>query len=202
MIYSSISRPSFFCQKVGISSHQTSILPTIKQPREPHIKQHSITYINLPLLYYYYYYFNMRFSIAAAGLATMVSTALAGNAIVKNNCAEDVYLTITRSDQSSTQYALAADSGTYSETLTGQGNSFGVTKSADYYSASTPKLIWGFSDSASTVYYSVSSVDGNPFSGESFSLSATNTACGTVTAYDGLTYTCADSNDFTLALCT
>lgn len=143
----------------------------------------------------------MHFSVAAAGLLALASTALAGNSIVKNNCAEQVYLTITDSSQSSTQYALAGNGGSYSAPISGQGNSFGITKNSDYYSASTAKLIWGFSDTPPTLYYSVSSVNGDPFSGESWKLSATDGSCASVSNYDGQTNTCADSNDFTLALC-
>ncbi|KAF1346151.1 hypothetical protein BDV97DRAFT_401507 [Delphinella strobiligena] len=142
----------------------------------------------------------MRFSVALAGLATLVSTALAGNAVVQNNASEDVYLTITRPDQTSTQQQLAGNGGRYSEPISGTGISFGLTKSSDYYSASTPKLIWGFSDSAPTLYYSVSSVNGNPFDGESWSLKATDGSCTVVTSPDSNTYTCADSNDFTLTI--
>ena len=143
----------------------------------------------------------MRFSTTLAGLVALASTALAGNAIVQNNCQEDVYLTITRADQSSTQQRLAGNGGRYSEPVSGNGNSFGLTKNADYFSASTPKLIWGFSDSPPTVYYTVSNVNGDPFAGEGFNLAATDAGCGVVTGYDGATHTCADSNDFTLTTC-
>lgn len=143
----------------------------------------------------------MHSTTIITGLFALASTALAGNAIVANNCAEDVFLTITRSDQSSTQYQLAGNGGSYSEPISGQGNSFGVTKNSNYYSADTPKLIWGFSDSAPTLYYTVSDVNGDPFAGETFSLSASDAGCGVVTSYDGQTHTCDDSNDFTLSLC-
>jgi hypothetical protein len=143
----------------------------------------------------------MRFSIAITGLATLVSTAIAGTAIVQNNCSEQVFLTITRGDQSSSQKALAGNGGRYSEPISGNGNSFGVTKSSEYYSPNTPKLIWGFSDSAPTLYYSVSAVDGNPFNGQKFQLSASDAACGVVNNFDGAVKACADKNDFTLTLC-
>ncbi|GAB7347033.1 hypothetical protein MBLNU459_g3176t1 [Dothideomycetes sp. NU459] len=143
----------------------------------------------------------MHSFVAAASLLALASTAIAGNAIVQNNCQEQVFLTITLSDQSSTQQALAGSGGMYSEPISGQGKSFGITKSSDYYSDSTPKLIWGFSDSAPTLYYSVSSVNGDPMSGESWDLSPSDSSCPSVSDYSGNTETCADSNDFTLTLC-
>ena len=143
----------------------------------------------------------MHFSVAAAALVTLASTALAGSALVQNNCPEEVYLTITRGDQSSSQLKLAGNGGKYSEPLSGNGNSFGLTKSSDYYSANTPKLIWGFSDAAPTLYYSVSSVDGDALAGEQWQLSASDSGCGVVNSSDGATHACADSNDFTFALC-
>ncbi|KAL1304136.1 hypothetical protein AAFC00_000564 [Neodothiora populina] len=143
----------------------------------------------------------MRFQQVIASLALIAGTAVAGSAVVQNNCNEEVWLTITRADQSSTQQKLAGNGGRYSEQISGQGNSFGLTKNADYYSASTPKLIWGFSDSNPTLYYSVSSVNGDPFAGEKFQLSATDGNCAQVNSYTSFTYTCADSNTFTLATC-
>lgn len=143
----------------------------------------------------------MHFLIATAGLLSLASTALAGNAIVKNNCQEQIFLTITLADQSSTQQAIAGSGGSFSEPISGQGNSFGITKTSDYYSASTPKLIWGFTDSTPTLYYSVSNVDGDPMSGETWSVSATDGSCSSISSYDGKVYTCADTNNFTLNLC-
>ena len=138
----------------------------------------------------------------AASLLAIASTALAaGTATVQNNCQEQVYLTITRSDQSSTIQSLAGSGGLYSEPIANQGNSFGLTKNDQYYSASTPKLIWGFSDAAPTLYYTVSNVDGDAFAGESFALSASDAGCGVVSSYDGQVHACDDGNNFTLTLC-
>jgi len=143
----------------------------------------------------------MHTFIAATSLLSLASIALAGSAIVKNNCKEQVFLTITLADQSSTEQAIAGSGGIYSEPISGQGNSFGITKDSAYYSASTPKLIWGFSDSTPTLYYSVSSVNGDPMSGETWTLGAAPGSCASVTSYDGVVHACADSNDFTLTLC-
>ncbi|GAB7337091.1 hypothetical protein MBLNU457_g2492t1 [Dothideomycetes sp. NU457] len=140
----------------------------------------------------------MRSTIAVASLMALISTAAAGTVSVVNNCAEQKFLTITRSNQQSTTQAIAGHGGSYKENISGQGNSFGITNNNQYYSANTPKLIFGFSDAPPTLYYTVSSVNGDPQAGEKFSL---NTACGSVTSYDGLVHTCTDGGDFTLALC-
>ena len=140
----------------------------------------------------------MRFTIAAAGLMTLISTAAAGTVNVVNHCTEQKFLTITRSNQQSSTMAIAGNGGSYKENINGQGNSFGITNNDQYYSASTPKLIWGFSDAPPTLYYSVSSVNGDPQAGETFSL---DSSCGSVTSYDGQVHACDDSGDFTLNLC-
>jgi len=139
--------------------------------------------------------------LRAAGLLALTTTAIAGSASVVNRCKEDAFLTVTLSTQQSTTHQIAGSNGSYSEPITGQGNSWGITKTNDYFSASTPKLIWGFSDAAPTLYYTVSNVDGDPMAGEGFNISSTDAGCGSVTSYDGSTHTCSDSNNFTLTLC-
>jgi len=140
----------------------------------------------------------MHSTIAVASLMALISTAAAGTVSVVNNCVEQKFLTITRSNQQSTTQAIAGQGGSYKENISGQGNSFGITNNDQYYSADTAKLIFGFSDAPPTLYYTVSSVNGDPQAGETFSL---NTACGSVFTYDGLVHTCDDSGDFVLALC-
>ncbi|KAI4722986.1 hypothetical protein E4T48_00784 [Aureobasidium sp. EXF-10727] len=140
-------------------------------------------------------------TLTTASVLALASSALAGKAAVKNNCPQDIFLTITRSDQSHTQQKLAANGGYYSEQLAGQGNSYGLTKNSDYYSATTPKLIWGASDSAGVVYYSLNDVDGNPFDGQSVVVTGSQPNCPAVSGADGSTKACSDSNDFTLTVC-
>jgi hypothetical protein len=140
-------------------------------------------------------------TVTFASILALTSSALAGQAAIKNNCPQDIFLTITRQDQTSTQQKLAAKGGYYSEKLQGQGNSYGLTKDSNYYSANTAKLIWGASDSAGVVYYSLNNVDGNAFAGQSVKLTGNQPNCAAVTTVDGSTKACSDSNDFTLTLC-
>ena len=93
-----------------------------------------------------------------ASVLALTSTALASNAGIKNNCNQDIFLTTTGPSQKSTSMKIAANGGYFSTPIKGQGNSFGLTKNADYYSANTPKLIWGASDSNGVTYYSVNTV--------------------------------------------
>jgi len=139
--------------------------------------------------------------ISLTGLLALASTVMAGTAYVRNNCQEQVFLTITRANQQSTTQAIAGSGGLYSEPISGEGNSFGITKNDQYYSPDTPKLIWGFSDAVPTLYYTISNVDGDPMAGESFFLSSSQLTCDAVDSYDGATHVCDDSNDFTLTLC-
>lgn len=133
-------------------------------------------------------------------ISALSATAFAGTAVVTNKCSQDVFLTITRSDQTSQTYDIQSGIS-YSETISGQGNSFGVTLSSDYYSPNTPKLIWGFSDVSPTLYYSVSTVDGNPFGSLGFGLVVSDNSCSGVASADSRTRTCEDGATFTLNLC-
>lgn len=148
----------------------------------------------------------MRIStVTAAGILSLATTAFAvGNAIVDNDCVESVYLTITRSDQTSTQRTIAGTNGTYSEVLSGQGNSFGVTKSADYWSSTTPKLIFGYSEGNDGLsYWTVSTVDGDPTAGEGWKVAPSVSTCTSATngTMAGQVYTCTNTADLVLTLC-
>lgn len=144
----------------------------------------------------------MHFStFTAASILALASSTFASKVAVKNNCPQDIFLQITRQDQSHTQQKIASNGGYFSEQLNGQGNSYGITKNQDYYSPNTPKLIWGASDSAGVVYYSLNNVDGNPFNGQSVKLTGNQQSCPAVTSVDGSTKACSNVNDFTLTLC-
>ncbi|KAI4775538.1 hypothetical protein E4T52_09512 [Aureobasidium sp. EXF-3400] len=136
-----------------------------------------------------------------ASALALASTALAGTAGIKNNCKQDIFLTTTGQNQKSTQLKIAANGGYYSTPIQGQGNSYGLSKSADYYSANTAKLIWGASDSNGVTYYSLNTVNGNPFAGQSVRLSGSQPGCATITSPDGATKACTDKADFYLQVC-
>ena len=134
-----------------------------------------------------------------AAFTALASTALAtGSVVVKNNCGNAVFLTRTGSNQQSSQSQINPG-GSYSQTISGQGNSWGVTTSSDYYSPNTAKLIWGWSDSAGTVYYSLNTVDGSPFS--TVDIVSSDSSCPAVTSPDGKTVTCGDGATLTLNVC-
>jgi hypothetical protein len=143
----------------------------------------------------------MHGSTVIASVLAIASTALAGSAGIKNKCKQDIFLTITGANQKSTQMKIAANGGYFSTPIQGQGNSYGLTKNSDYYSANTPKLIWGASDSNGINYYSLNTVNGNPFAGESLSLSGNQPGCATITNPDGNTKACTDKADFYLQVC-
>jgi len=105
----------------------------------------------------------MHFStITVASILALASSAVAGRAVVHNNCDQDLYLTIARGNGARPpQVKIPKNGGEWSEDYQGVGNSLGITKNANFYSASTPKLVFGYSDQPPTVYYSVSNQDGN-----------------------------------------
>ncbi|KAH0359677.1 hypothetical protein KCU65_g9822, partial [Aureobasidium melanogenum] len=136
-----------------------------------------------------------------ASVFALTSTALAGSAGIKNNCNQDIFLTTTGPNQKSSQMKIAANGGYFSTPINGQGNSYGLSKNKDYYSGNTPKLIWGASDSNSVTYYSLNTVNGNPFNGQKISLSGNQPGCATITSPDGSTKACTDKADFYLQVC-
>lgn len=149
----------------------------------------------------------MRFTTTAISLISLASTSLAAaTAGIKSECVDPIYLTVTNSTQQSTQYTIAPN-GSYSQPITGQGNSYGITKRPDYYSSSTPKFVFGWTDSTSDnlTYWSVSSVDGNPLNGTAgeggFNVVFADPTCPEATTYDGQVHTCPDYNSFVIYLC-
>lgn len=140
----------------------------------------------------------MQLITSLAVVSTIAATALAGSASVVNKCNHDIFLTISEPNKASTQHTIKAGAK-FTQPVVGSGNSWGLTNNANYYSASTPKLIWGWSDSSNTVYYSVNTVDGNPYS--KFSLNTNDSKCSNVNSPDARTRTCPSSADFTLTTC-
>lgn len=133
----------------------------------------------------------MHFITATATLIGFASTSLAATAGIKSNCNQPIYLTYTDSDAHITSTTIAIN-GTYSQTLGGKGNQFGIAKNPDYFTPSTPKLVLGFSDSTDKLtYWSVSTVDGNPEI--SFLVSASDTSCSTASTIDSQVHTCTDT---------
>ncbi|GAB7352678.1 hypothetical protein MBLNU459_g3040t2 [Dothideomycetes sp. NU459] len=145
-------------------------------------------------------------SATILSLLSLASTSFAATAGIKSQCNDQVYLTVTNSTQQSTQYTIAPN-GTYSQPLAGSGNSYGITKDPDYYSSSTPKFVFGWTDSTSDqlTYWSVSSVDGNPLVGGAgeggFNVVFSDPTCSGATTYDGQVHTCPDYNSVVVYLC-
>lgn len=135
----------------------------------------------------------MHFTTATAALFGLATTSLAATVSVKSQCNQPLYLTYTNSSNFNTQYPIAVN-GSYSQPLGGKGNQFGITKDPNYFSASTPKFVFGYSDSTDKLtYWSVSAVDGNPFDGSNFLVSASEPSCTTASTYDGQVHTCTET---------
>lgn len=141
----------------------------------------------------------MQFTTVIAPLLISASTSFAATAGVKNNSDKTIFVTVTNSSQTSTEYTIAAN-GSYSQPLIGMGNVLGVTLDPNYFSSSTKKFIFGYTDSPSAKlsYWTVSNVDGDPFDGSTpdvtkFLVSASDVSCSTASTYDGQVHTCTDT---------
>ncbi|KAK5127220.1 hypothetical protein LTR85_008582 [Meristemomyces frigidus] len=147
----------------------------------------------------------MRSFITTASLLAYATSAYATNYIVKDYCTENVFLFFANSSLTTEPFELASGEA-YTHDITGSGISVGVVKNADdYWSATGPKLILGTTanETEAELYWTVSSVDGDPMKGEGFSVTSDGrvpNVCGNATSYDGLVHACADDGNVTLSL--
>ena len=145
------------------------------------------------------------FALAATGLLAYATAAFATNYIVKDYCQEDVFLYFADPTTTTGPFELASGQA-YVHNITGEGISVGVVKNAnDYWSSNGSKLILGMSASEAqgVLYWSLTSVNGDPMKGETFGVTSdgeTIDVCGHATAYDGQVHGCADNGNVTLTL--
>lgn len=89
-----------------------------------------------------------------------------------NNCPTALYLTNTDSNKTTTGPS-AIDAGVNRTfPIIGTGNSLGVTKNDRFWTPETAKLIMGTSTDSGILYWTVSSVDGDPFVGQKWAVSS------------------------------
>lgn len=110
-------------------------------------------------------------SLLLTSLAT--STTAVSTQEVFNWCGESVFLVNVNSTGSTTgPKEITAGGGNWTTPIVGVGNSVGVSKNDQYFSNKTAKLIWGTSTDAGVLYWTVSSVDGDPFAGEKWEVTS------------------------------
>jgi hypothetical protein len=144
-------------------------------------------------------------ALATTSLVALAGSASAAFATVQNICPETVWITITNSTWSPIQYPIPTN-GTYAQWRSGTGNAFGLSKTSAYFSTQTPKFTFGFSDSPidHLLYWSVINVNGDPFAGESWHISLSDTTCtpNPLSGYDGgAVHACGDAANITVTLC-
>lgn len=83
------------------------------------------------------------------------------------------------------------------------GFSVGCSTDPNFYSTSVAKLIFGYSVNSDhgLLYNSFTTDYGNPFAGQTFSLTSNNAECTPVISPNGVTYACPDTSSLALALC-
>jgi len=134
----------------------------------------------------------MLFTTAAITLLSVVGTAMAATVRVNTRCTDNVFLQLTDSSGVTKQVTLATN-GTYSQPLVGSGKQIGITKNADYFASTTPKLVFAYSVAPPTTYWTVSNISGNPFSDSSFAINPTKLECPSITSPDSAVHTCDDA---------
>ena len=93
-----------------------------------------------------------------AGLAALATSVSGSSVLLMNNCADSVWLTFVNSTQVAQGPFEVPSYKSFEEAIVGDGNSYGVSMSNDYYSSDVPKLILGASSDDGTLYWSVSDV--------------------------------------------
>ncbi|KAF2119326.1 hypothetical protein BDV96DRAFT_596064 [Lophiotrema nucula] len=119
----------------------------------------------------------MRFTIATI-LALAASVAAVGNAIVKNNSNQTLYVWSVNSTIGPQN--IIAPGGTYSEALhrdpkTG-GITIKITKVKDGLYTGAPEQIFAYSLDGAQVWYDLSAVFGEPFNGQRVTVTSKNGA--------------------------
>lgn len=141
----------------------------------------------------------------AISLLVYATSAYATDYIVKDSCPENVFLYFADSSETMGPFELPS-SEAYIHNISGSGLSVGVVKnSEDYWSATGPKLIFGVTanQTEAELYWTISSVDGDPMQGESFSVTSdgrVSNVCGNATSYSTEVHACADDGNVTLTL--
>ncbi|KAK6439288.1 hypothetical protein LTR95_004506 [Oleoguttula sp. CCFEE 5521] len=147
--------------------------------------------------------------ITATALSAILTLATSTHALshqaVLNICNETLYLTYINSNKPTAgPFPLLAFANTELP-ITGVGNSLGVSKSDQYWSPQTPKLILGTSTDNGILYWSVSYVDGDPFAGQKVAVTSAGRVadvCQNSTGYDGKVHACQDDGAvLSLGLC-
>ena len=134
-------------------------------------------------------------AITTATILAYASSALGSTILANNLCKEDLWFTPVNGSQATPGPYKVSSGLETAMPIEGVGNSLGVTKTEEYWSPNTPKLILGTSTSKGILYWSVSNVDGDPFAGESFNI----TGCESAEGYDEKVHACTDGG-FTLSI--
>ncbi|KAJ5182426.1 hypothetical protein N7492_000042 [Penicillium capsulatum] len=144
---------------------------------------------------------------SVAALAPLASAA--GHAIIKNNCDHTVY---AWSVGSSVGPAQTIESGkSYTEQLrhdpVSGGISLKITKEADGLYTGKPQTNFAYTLDSERVWYDLSDVFGDPFSGKSLLVKPSVVSCPNICWAEGVspggsqTKDCESSADITLNLC-
>ncbi|KAJ5566742.1 uncharacterized protein N7459_010124 [Penicillium hispanicum] len=144
---------------------------------------------------------------SVAALAPMVSAV--GDAVVVNNCADPVYLWSVGSSVSPMQ-TIEAD-GQYSEVLhyddVSGGISLKITTGSNGLYDGSPQTNFAYSLDGNNIWYDLSDVFGDPFSGNPLVVTPSITTCPNICWASGVspsgsqTQECDASSNITLTLC-
>ena len=153
----------------------------------------------------------MHFSSAViAFVAALIPLAsAAGNAIVKNNCATPVYLWSVGGSVGPMQTIAAGKQ--YSEALhydpVSGGIALKITTTSNGLYDGSPQTIFAYTLDGSSLWYDLSDVFGDPFSGKALVVRPSVTSCSNICWANGVspsgsqTHKCQSTSDITLTLC-
>ena len=147
--------------------------------------------------------------LALAAAATPLASAI-GNARVVNKCTTPVYLWSVGQNAVG-PYTLAAKTGVYSEPfvkdpLTG-GKALKITKTVDGLYTGKPQTTFSYSLDGDKVWYDLSNIFGDAFSGSKLVEASADASCPAITWANGVpgagsqVKVCTSAKDVTLTLC-
>ncbi|KAJ5981008.1 hypothetical protein N7481_008306 [Penicillium waksmanii] len=156
-------------------------------------------------------YFTTISLASLAALTPMVSAL--GSAVVHNKCDFPVYLWSVDSSISDTMTLVASEGG-YSEVYRSDDTTGGIalkmTLEEDGLTTSKPQTIFSYAlnDDESKIFYDLSDVFGDPFTGHTLSVTPSEDSCegicwngGISASYVSNTEACTQDADVTLTLC-
>ncbi|EMC93279.1 hypothetical protein BAUCODRAFT_235042 [Baudoinia panamericana UAMH 10762] len=135
------------------------------------------------------------FTSTAFGLLATAASVQASQYTIINHCPWSIWITLANQGGTGNPAELQANHTSPAVTMTGSGNSVGITRDSNYWGLTEYKLIFGYTESAGTIWWSVNDVNGDPFAENPWNITSSGSrddVCGHASNYGTNVYSCPD----------